>query len=44
MLSVIEISAYLIIIIIIIIIITIMTHNRLTALFRDYPGKPVPER
>jgi len=41
MLSVIEISAYLIIIII---IITIMTHNRLTALFQDYPGKPVPER
>ena len=20
------------------------THNRLTALFRDYPAKPVPER
>jgi len=23
---------------------TIYTHTRLTALFRDYPGKPVPER
>jgi len=23
---------------------TTYTHTRLTALFRDYPGEPVPER
>ena len=23
---------------------TTFTHTRLTALFRDYPGEPVPER
>ena len=26
------------------IIVHVYTHTRLAALFRDYPGKPVPER